>query len=120
MNEPTTISLTHKAKSILSEFKEQGIFEEMLDGFKLAVSYALLYDQTYNITNEPRETYVNTGTDTNKEIYNIVKALRSDDLEPVYKTAEKLAEWGIRELYQIYLDNGKNLPVTEILKKRNG
>jgi hypothetical protein len=119
MNEPTTISLTHKAKNMLSEFKEQGIFDEMLDGFKLAISYALLHGQAYTFTNESKETYVNAGTDTNKEIYNIVKALRTDDSEPVYKTAERLAEWGIRELYHIYKENGNNLPLNDILKKQN-
>lgn len=107
-NEPKTIGLTSETKEKLRRLKEDGYFHEMQDGYKFAVGLAILYDALdSNMTNAG--TMYGTGDlDQNKDIYEIVKALRTSADEPVYKTVERYAEWGVKELYEQSLNEGIN------------
>ena len=96
--EPTTVGLTNATKQSLDRLKNEGYFNEMLDAYKFAVSYAL----ACNAISPPLSnttTIFNVGTlDKDRMLYNAVEALRSEQDEPVYKTVERLAEWGIKEM----------------------
>lgn len=97
-NEPVTVGCTEKTKAKLSRLKEDGYFSEMMDAYKFAVAYAL----ASNAISPPLAnagTVFNVGSlDRDRLLYDSVKALRHDSDEPVYKTVERLAEWGINEL----------------------
>lgn len=96
--EPTTVGLTNATKQSLDRLKNEGYFYEMLDAYKFAVAYAL----ACNAISPPLSnttTIFNVGTlDKDRMLYNAVETLRHEDDEPVYKTVERLAEWGIKEM----------------------
>lgn len=97
-NEPNTIGCTDRTKVKLERLKDEGYFNEMMDAYKFAVSYAL----ASNAISDPLSktgTIFNVGSiDRDRLLYDAVKALRPNSDEPVYKTIERLAEWGINEL----------------------
>jgi len=98
-NEPRTVGLSHETKTKLDRLKSDGHFLEMMDAYKFAIGLALassaIHPPLKNTT-----TFVNVGSlDSDRALYDIVKLLRDEADEPVYKTAERLAEWGINELY---------------------
>ncbi|MCB9980244.1 MAG: hypothetical protein H6863_03790 [Rhodospirillales bacterium] len=96
--EPTTVGLTNATKQSLDRLKNEGYFNEMLDAYKFAVAYAL----ACNAISPPLSnttTIFNVGTlDKDRMLYDAVEALRPEEDEPVYKTVERLAEWGIKEM----------------------
>lgn len=99
-NEPTTVGLTPTTKSRLKALKENGHFGEEKDAYIFAVSLALRCGAMAERGNFG--TIFNIGSlDSSKELYEAVKALRQNTDEPVYKTVERLAEWGVNELYAV-------------------
>lgn len=99
-NEPKTIGLTAGTKEKLKRLKDDGYFHEMQDGYKFAVGLAL-FSNAIELNMSNSGTMYGTGDlDQNNDIYETVKALRSNNDEPVYKTVERLAEWGVKELYE--------------------
>jgi len=98
--EPKTIGLTLATKPNLARLVEDGYFNEQLDAYKFAVALAL---KTGRLADPGGFTTIfNIGTiDLDREIYESVKILREYDEEPVYKTVERLAEWGVNELFQV-------------------
>lgn len=117
-NEPTTVGITNKSKLILDRLKTDGYFNEMLDAYKFAVAYAL----ACNAISPPLSnttTIFNVGSlDRDHQLYDAVKSLRADHDEPVYKTIERLAEWGIQEMGS-EADNGdiKFSSIFELISK---
>ena len=99
-NEPKTIRLTAETRKKLKHLKDDGYFHEMQDAFKFAVGLALSCHAIEESISNTGTIYGTGDIDQNNDLYETVKALRSDDIdEPVYKTVERLAEWGIKELY---------------------
>ena len=97
-NEPTTVGLSQKAKIILERLKVDGYFNEMLDAYKFAVAYALVSNAIAQPLSNTT-TIFNVGSlDRDQLLHDSVKALRDNQDEPVYKTIERLAEWGIHEM----------------------
>jgi len=99
-SEPTTIGLSDSAHRKLQRLKEDGYFGEMLDAYRFAVAVAL----SHGVIAErgKRKTIFNIGTlDPDKAIYHAVSALIKEENEPVYRTVERLAEWGVIELYRL-------------------
>lgn len=99
-NEPKTIGLTNPTKEKLKRLKEDGYFNEMQDGYKFAVALALFNNAIETKIGTTGTMYGASDLDQNNELYEVVKALRVDCDEPVYKTIERLAEWGVKELYE--------------------
>jgi hypothetical protein len=98
--EPKTIGLTKSTQEKLRRLMEDEHIKEMQDGYKFAVGLAL-----FNNAIEPNmgtsATMYGTGDlDQGQDIYETVKALRVDCDEPIYKTVERLAEWGVKEMYE--------------------
>ena len=111
--EPKTIGLTKPTQEMLRRLVDNKYFKEMQDGYKFAVGLAL-FSNAIEINMGTSVTIYGTGDlDPGQEIYEVVKALRFDCDEPIYKTVERLAEWGVKEMYEQdrdgYLDFSKLL-----------
>src|SRR5688572_17690702 len=94
-----TIGLSNAAHGKLQRLKENGCFDELMDGYRLAVGLAL----SHGVEAPPlanRNTIFNVGSlDPERLLHDAVAALRSASEEPVYRTMERLAEWGVEEMY---------------------
>jgi hypothetical protein len=111
--EPTTVGLSETGHSNLQRLKEEGYFKEMLDAYRFAIALAL--SRGAMAEKDSRKTIFNVGTlDPDNLIYSAVSELRTVEDEPVYKTAERLAEWGIAELYD--LAKSQKLDFADLLK----
>lgn len=99
-SEPTTIGLSESAKLKLQRLKEDGHFDEMADGYRFAIALALAHGGITDALSS-RQTIYNVGTlDPDHSIHLAVSILREPSDEPVYRTAERLAEWGVEELFR--------------------
>jgi len=117
-NEPITIGLSPTSHEWLETFKQEKIFQEMMDGYRFAIAYSLSKGiEPPIISGEKKTTTFNIGSlDPKKEIYNSILALNPPNLEaPIYKYAERLAEWGVTELVSIYKKSG-TLDLSEIIQ----
>ena len=101
-SEPTTIGLSEKTHALLkrlAEDKRNGHFAEMADAYRLGIGLALAHGVIPDEVPTPRTTIFNVGTlDPDKQIYNAIRLLSATGETPVYRWAERLAEWGVREL----------------------
>lgn len=99
-DEPVTIGLSNGAHGKLQRMKENAHFAELMDGYRLAIGLALACGaDPAPVTN--RNTMFNVGSlDPDRSIYHAVQALRQNKDEAVYRTAERLAEWGVEEMYR--------------------
>jgi hypothetical protein len=106
-SEPTTVGLSDSAHVKLKRLKEEGHFADMTDAYRFGIALALAYGVTPGITSGSRQTIFNVGTlDPDKSLFAAVSALRPETNEPVYRTAEKLAEWGVEEISRM-AENGE-------------
>lgn len=98
ISEPTMIGLTEKAHSGLKRLKEDDHFNQMADAYRFGIALALASGVIPDDV-PGTGTIFSVGTiDPNKEIYTAIKSLISTGDVPVYKWAERLAEWGVTEL----------------------
>lgn len=98
--EPVTVGLSQEGKIRLSRLKEDGHFSEMMDAYRFAVGLAIAYGAISEKKNT--STIFNVGSlDSDRSLYTVVKELRLESGEPVYKTIERLAEWGVEELSKL-------------------
>ena len=105
VKEPITIGLSPTAHEKLKNLAGHGYFNEMMDGYRFAIALALSRGAQPEKASSKRNTFVNIGSlDPERRLYEAVKALREDDSEPVWKTAESLAEWGVEELTRLAED----------------
>ena len=113
--EPITIGLSQTAHGKLQRLKEDGYFAEMADGYRFAVALALAHGVSVPRLGGSRVTIFNVGSlDPDRSVHIAVSALREEVDEPVYRTVERLAEWGVDELYRRVQDQGR-LSVAEIV-----
>lgn len=101
-SEPTTIGLsegTHALLKGLAEDRRHGHFSEMQDAYRFAIGLALAHGVIPGEVPTPRQTIFNVGTlDPENQIYNAIRLLMDTGEQPVYRWAERLAEWGVTEL----------------------
>ena len=98
--EPTTIGLSQGAHNKLKWLQEEKYFHDLLDGYRFAISLALAQGI------EPpeirkRTTIFNVGTvDPDQSLKECIQVVMGDRTQgvPIYKIAERLAEWGVNEL----------------------
>jgi hypothetical protein len=117
-DEPTTVGLTNDAHEKLSEIHESGEFDQKMDVYRFAIALALFRGADPGLSRQGSWTTVfNVGSlDQDGGVFTAVATLRSADLdEPVWRTAERLAAWGIEELHRM-LKRGK-LPISELLRE---
>lgn len=101
-SEVTTVGLSEHADDLLEQMKEQELFAEKLDGYRFAISYAAASGVVPSEIGK-RKTLFNVGSlDPGQLIRSAIEALYEDELSTtsVYRIAERLADWGIREMYE--------------------
>lgn len=100
--EPTTIGLSEQAHAMLkrlAEDKQNGNFAEMTDAYRFAIALALAHGVMPDEIAGQRTTIFNVGTlDPDKQIYTTIRSLLDAGDTPIYRWAERLAEWGVREM----------------------
>jgi hypothetical protein len=97
-NEPVNVGIDSSVHGDLKRLKEDGHFSEMVDAYRFAIAMALAHGgQTADIVD--RQNLFNVGSlDSDRTLYSAIAVLRIDYDEPVYRTAERLATWGVTEL----------------------
>ena len=98
--EPTTIGLSEDAHKKLKWLQEEEHFRELLDGYRFAIGLALAQGVVPPEV-QKRKTIFNVGTiDPDQALRRSIEALMGDRVPEasIYKTAERLAEWGVNEL----------------------
>lgn len=101
MKEPVTVGLSANAHAHLVGLENGGFFARMSDAYRFAVALGLSHESLDN-SERPRKTIFNVGSlDPDRSIYEAVSALRTRNDEPVYRTAERYAEWGVEELIRL-------------------
>jgi len=108
--EPTSIGLSERNHSWLTRFKEEKVFSEMIDAYRFAFSYALSRGIVPDEIKENRKTTFSVSTfDPEKDIYVTLQCLMPSIEGPVYRMAERLADWGMTELVKEYQSGKLNL-----------
>ena len=98
--EPTTIGLSQSAHKKLKWLKEEKYFRELLDGYRFAIGLALAQGIDPPEI-EKTTTIFNVGTvDPDQSLKQYIQIVVEDQIQsiPIYKMAERLAEWGVNEL----------------------
>jgi hypothetical protein len=102
VNEPTTIGLSEEAHAMLkrlAEDKQNGNFAEMADAYRFGIALALANEIMPSEISGQRTTIFNVGTiDPDKQLYTTIRCLLKTEDTPIYRWAERLAEWGVREM----------------------
>ncbi|WP_250491625.1 hypothetical protein [Caballeronia sp. GAWG1-1] len=97
--EPTSVGLSERAAERLRHLKDNGFFREMMDGYRFAIALAIGQGVIPDEIVPPKTTIFNIGSlDPDGELQAMIKALFETGDEPVYRCAERLAEWGVNEL----------------------
>lgn len=101
MSEPTMIGLSDEAHRQLRRLKEDGHFREMVDAYRFGIGLALAEGV---IPPEISGTTVfSVATlDPNQTMKTAISTIMGDTVDgiPVYRMAERLADWGVRELHK--------------------
>lgn len=100
IKEPKTVGLTSETQTLLRKLKDDLYFREMQDGYKFAVGLAIASDGMSPPLKSTVTMFGSGDLDPDRSMYEAVKTLKigSND-EAIYKTIERLAEWGVVELY---------------------
>lgn len=97
--EPTMIGLSEKSHAVLKRLKEDGLFAEMADAYRFGIALALAHGVVPEDPPPPRTTIFSVATiDPEREIGNAIRTLIDTKDIPIYRWAERLAEWGVTEL----------------------
>ncbi|MGR1580105.1 hypothetical protein ACSSNL_01435 [Thalassobius sp. S69A] len=100
--EVVTIGLTQEADDMLEAMVDDGTFAQKVDGYRFAFSLALAQGAQPGELSK-RKTIFNVGTvDPDNTLQDIIEELAPELLtkSSPYRAIERLAEWGVRELYQ--------------------
>ena len=112
-----TVGLSTKRAEELDQLKEKGFINEKLDGYRIGVALALAHGEIAPAGVTRDTTFMNIGSlDPHGELQAAVQALCVQEGEAVYRTVERLAEWGIEEL--VRLSAGEDvIPIARILSE---
>ena len=102
--------MSERNHSWLARFKEEKVFSEMIDAYRFAFSYAISKGITPEEIKENRKTTFSVSTfDPDKDIYEMLQCLIPNIDGPVYRLAERYADWGMTELVKEYQSGRLNL-----------
>jgi hypothetical protein len=99
VTEPTMIGVSDATHPKLKRLKDDGHFREMADAYRFAIGLALAQGVTPPEISS--QTVFSVATiDPDQSIRIAIQTIFGDSLgdTPVYKIAERLADWGIQEL----------------------
>jgi hypothetical protein len=99
VNEPAQLRLSNKAYAILVRMKEDSCLDDMVDGYRLGIALALASGATpLDFPSESRNYIAVSTLDPNAEIAAAIRLLVNLQGQSVYRYAERLADWGIKEM----------------------
>jgi hypothetical protein len=91
--------LSEKTHAKLKRLKEDGHFLEMVDAYRCGIALALAHGVIPDEVPTPRATIFGVATvDPDRALATAIKAVMKISDVPVYRMAERLAEWGVEEL----------------------
>ena len=98
-SERTQVRLSNKCHSILSQMKEDGYLAEMTDGYRLGIALALSMGATPEELSAENRNFIAVSTlDPTGELAAAIRMLVNLEGQGVYGYAERLADWGIKEM----------------------
>lgn len=94
-----TVGLSEQSHATLKTLADEH-FTEMTHGYRFAIALALAMGSTgHDFSGERRKTFINVGTlDRDGALKQLILLLHECDESAAYGVAERLAEWGVREL----------------------
>ncbi len=99
MIEPTNIGIGDAAHAKLKALCQDDYFAQMADVYRFAIALALAYGITpMEITGARQNVFGVATVDPDKSLYTAIKTLIDTGDTPVYRWAERLADWGVIEL----------------------
>ncbi len=99
LSERTQVRLSNKCHAILTQMKEDGYLAEMTDGYRLGIAIALsMGAQPDELSVENRNFIAVSTLDPTGEIAAAIRILVNLEGQSVYGYAERLADWGIKEM----------------------
>ena len=113
-----TVGLTEDTHLMLQKLKEDNVFDEMMDAYRLGIGLAIARGE---IAPEglKTKTFVNAGSlDPDGSIRNMIIELYPQSASKPYSVAERLAEWGVTELGRRH-ETG-HLRFTEVFETATG
>lgn len=98
-SERTQVRLSNKGHSILAQMKEDGYLAEMTDGYRLGIALALSMGITPDELSVESRNFIAVSTlDPTGELGAAIRILINLEGQSVYGYAERLADWGIKEM----------------------
>lgn len=100
-SERTQVRLSNKGHSILTQMKEDGYLAEMTDGYRLGIALALSMGSIPDELSAENRNFIAVSTlDPTGEIAAAIRVLVNLEGQSVYSYAERLADWGIKEMHE--------------------
>ncbi len=116
IQEPNQIGIGEVAHVKLKKLHEDRHFAEMRDAYRFAIALALAHGVVpKDITGSRQNIYSVATVDPDQSLYTAIKALINTGDTPVYRWAERLADWGVIEMSK-RADEG-TLDIGQILKE---
>jgi hypothetical protein len=100
-SERTQVRLSNKGHAILTQMKEDGYLAEMTDGYRLGIALALSMGITPDELSVESRNFIAVSTlDPTGELAAAIRTLANLEGQGVYGYAERLADWGIKEMQE--------------------
>ncbi|HFU1223309.1 TPA: hypothetical protein ACGQPR_003147 [Citrobacter amalonaticus] len=100
-SERTQVRLSNKGHAILTQMKEDGYLAEMTDGYRLGIALALSMGITPDELSVESRNFISVSTlDPTGELAAAIRTLVNLEGQGVYGYAERLADWGIKEMQE--------------------
>ncbi|MEQ9899892.1 hypothetical protein ABRP59_09680 [Pectobacterium punjabense] len=101
VSERTQVRLSNKGHTILTQMKEDGYLAEMTDGYRLGIALALSMGATPGELSTENRNFIAVSTlDPTGELAAAIRMLVHLKGQGVYGYAERLADWGIKEMQE--------------------
>ena len=94
--------MTEDGRRLLQRLKDEGIFNELVDGYRFAVALAIKRELEPSTAEISTTTAWNVGTfDGDQVLRDMVTVLRPDSAPAPYRYIERLADAGLTELAKV-------------------
>jgi len=108
IQEPTNLGLSERAHSKLKALaiEKDGHFGQMADAYRFAIALALSSGVLPDEISGRQNVFGVATIDPERDLYNAIRTLIDTGEIPVYRWAERLADWGVMEMARL-ADEGK-------------
>ena len=100
-SERTQVRLSNICHTILTQMKEDGNLAEMTDGYRLGIALAISMGVIPEELSSENRNFIAVSTlDPTGELATAIRMLVNFEGQGIYGYAERLADWGIKEIQQ--------------------